>query len=142
MIEPFKRVLVGTDFSEHAERAVERAVDVATHYGAKLHLVHAWDYPAVAYPALGDMIDVLPHEQSARDQFDALVASLALRGVVVDASLRRGAACDQIVSLVGQIKADLVVVGTHGRTGIKRVALGSVAERVVRHAPVPVLTVR
>ncbi len=142
MIEPFKKVLVGTDFSEAAGRAVERAVDVAARYGAKLHLVHAWDYPAVAYAAMGTtMIDILPFEQAAREKLDALVASLADRGVTVEASLCRGVAWDQIVSLVDQVAADLLVVGTHGRTGLKRAMLGSVAERVVRHATVPVLTV-
>ncbi len=142
MIEPFKKILVATDFSECADKAMERALDVAARYGATVRVVHAWDYPAVAYAAMGTtMIDVLPFEQAAKAHLDALVASLAERGVAVEASLCRGVAWDQIVSLAEQLKADLVVVGSHGRTGIKRAVLGSVAERVVRHSTAPVLTV-
>lgn len=142
MTEPFKMILVATDFSEPAGLAVERAIDLAARYGASLRVVHAWDFPPIAYAAMGQMmVDVLPFEQAARTQLDALVKALGERGVAVESTLCQGVAWDQIVSLAKQVGADLIVVGSHGRTGVKRAVLGSVAERVVRHATVPVLTV-
>lgn len=144
MIHPFKTLLVATDFSEPAGRAVERALDVARRYGASLHLVHVWEAPLIVGGAIAgtefDWMTLL--EQAARTQLDAVVEGLRAEGVHVTSSLRSGAAWDRIVTLAGEVEADLVVVGTHGRTGLRRAVMGSVAERVVRHSPVAVLTVR
>lgn len=144
MIQPFKKVLVATDFSEPAGRAVERALDVARRYGAGLHLVHVWEAPLVVGGAIsGTEFDwITPMERSARTQLDAAVEGLRAEGVEVTSTLRSGAAWDCIVTLADEVGADLVVVGTHGRTGLRRALMGSVAERVVRHSPVAVLTVR
>lgn len=143
MVHPFTRVLVGTDFSEHATRAVDRAVDVARRYGASLHLAHVWEVPLLLDGAVaGSEIDwIAPVEHAARVQLDEAVEALAGCGVAVTSVLRCGAAWDRLVGLVDETGADLVVVGTQGRTGLRRALLGSVAERVVRLSPVPVLTV-
>lgn len=144
MIQPFKTLLVGTDFSEPAGRAAERAVDLARRYGASLHLVHVWEAPLIVGGAIAgtefDWMTLL--EQSARAQLDAAAEALRAEEVDVTSTLRSGAAWDRIVTLAGEVEADLVVVGTHGRTGLRRAVMGSVAERVVRHSPVAVLTVR
>lgn len=143
MIRPFTRVLVGTDFSDHAARAVERAVDLALRYGASLQVAHVWEVPLVVGGTLTasdyDRISIVEH--AARAQLDQAVAALDGSGVAVTALLRSGAPWDRLVTLAGETDADLVVVGTQGRTGLRRVLLGSVAERVVRLSPVPVLTV-
>lgn len=143
MVRPFTRVLVGTDFSDHAARAVERAVDVARRYGASLQVVHVWELPLVLDGAAAgaelDWISLVEH--AAREQLDAAVATLGDCGVAVTSALRCGAAWDRITDLAAETDADLVVVGTQGRTGLGRALLGSVAERVVRFSPAPVLTI-
>lgn len=143
MIEPFAKVLVATDFSEPAGRAVERALDIARRYGASLHLVHVWEAPLIVGGAIAgaDVDWSAPLEQAARARLDGQIERLREDGVEVTASLRSGTAWDRIVVLAGEVGADLVVVGTHGRTGLRRALMGSVAERVVRHSPVAVLTV-
>ena len=143
MISPFTKVLVGTDFSEPAARAVERAVDVAMRYGARLHVVHVWEVPIMAGASIASpSIDwITPIENAARAQLDEIVEGLRAGGVDVASTLCSGVAWDRIVGLVEPVGADLVVVGTHGRTGIRRAFMGSIAERVVRLSPVPVLTV-
>lgn len=143
MVEPFTKVLVGTDFSDGASRALERAVDVARRYGATLHLVHVWELPHVATSLVIDpgFEWHTPVEQAARAQLDALVERLRASRVEVSSTLLGGVAWEQIVEAIAPAGADLVVVGTHGRSGIRRALLGSVAERVVRLSPVPVLTI-
>ena len=143
MISPFTKVLVGTDFSEPAARAVERAVDVAGRYGASVHVVHVWEIPLMAGASIASpAIDwITPIETAARAQLDELVEGLRAGKVNVNSTLCSGVAWDRILSVVEQVGADLVVVGTHGRTGIRRAFMGSIAERVVRLATVPVLTV-
>jgi nucleotide-binding universal stress UspA family protein len=145
MVKPFTKVLVGTDFSDSAVRAVEMALDVATRYGATLAVVHAWDVPSLGYGGMMQApVDfITPIEQAAREQLEALAKQLraAPNAPEVEALLYQGVAWDRLLAAVDETKADLVVVGTHGRTGIRRALLGSVAERVVRLCPVPVLTV-
>lgn len=143
MLRPFTRVLVGTDFSDHAARAMDRAVDVARRYGASLMVVHVWELPLVLDGAVaGAELDwISPVEQASREQLDRAVAALGDCGVAVTSALRSGAAWDRIVDVAAETGADLVVVGTQGRTGLHRAVIGSVAERVVRFSTVPVLTV-
>jgi len=144
MISPFTKVLVGTDFSAPAGRAVERALDVAKRYGAHLHVVHVWEVPLIVGAAFVDPLNdwITPLEQAARSQLDGVVGALRAEGVAVSSTLCSGVAWDRMLGLVEEVGADLVVVGTHGRTGIARALMGSIAERVVRLSPVPVLTVR
>ncbi len=144
MIQPFKKILVATDFSEPAGRAVERACDLARRFDAALHVVHVWEAPLIVGGAIAgyDTDWVTLVEESARSRLSAVVGGLEGSGVVVTSTLCSGAAWDRIVALVPEHGADLVVVGTHGRTGLSRAFMGSVAERVVRHSPVAVLTVR
>ena len=143
MISPFTKVLVGTDFSEPASRAVERAIDVARRYEASLHLVHVWEIPlVVGGPVVGPSVDwITPIEEAARAQLNELVEGLRSGKVEVTSTLCSGVAWDRILGLIPEVGADLVVVGTHGRTGLRRALMGSIAERVVRLSPVPVLTI-
>jgi len=144
MLSPFKQVLVGTDFSAPAGLAVERALDVAKRYQARLHVVHVWEIPLVVGAAFVDPLTdwITPIEKAASTQLDAVVGGLRAEGVTVSSTLCSGVAWDRILGLVDEVGADLIVVGTHGRTGIVRALMGSIAERVVRLSPVPVLTVR
>ena len=143
MVKPFTKVLVGTDFSESAAHAVEMAVDVAVRYKAKLVVVHAWDVPTLGYGGMMQApVDfITPLEQAAHQQLEELAKELRKNHPDLEALLYQGVAWDRVLAAVDETKADLVVVGTHGRTGIRRALLGSVAECVVRLSPVPVLTV-
>lgn len=141
---PFDHLLVPTDFSPSAQCALEKAVVLAKHLGASLTLLHVIELPVYAYDVqMANPVDILTPARAAAEQ--AMTRLLAeVRAQVPGASslLRVGRTADEIVDAVRATGADLVVIGTHGRTGILHLLLGSVAEKVVRLAPVPVLSVR
>jgi nucleotide-binding universal stress UspA family protein len=144
----FTRVLLPLDGSDLAERALEPAVDLARLTGARLHLLRVVDFTRLegrglagvaleyVYPAA-----LLEAEETAAGAYlDRVRERLAARDVEADVEVRHGIASREIV---GQTRTgDLIVMATHGRGGVSRWFLGSVAEEVVRHASVPVLLVR
>lgn len=136
----FKRILVPTDFSEPSERVLALAVELATKYGAQLTLLHVWSIPSAAYAEALNW-PVLDVETAARAALDALCARIAKLYPATDAVLRKGSEWQAILDVVKEHGVDLVVMGTHGRRGVPRLLLGSIAEKVVRLSPVPVLTV-
>lgn len=137
-------VLVATDFSPPAERALEYAVALASKLGAKIHVVHAIGVPELGVPELGialasTMMDALVGKgQAALDELRDRWRDKAALGELV---LRGGDVRDVVLEVAKQLDVDLIVIGTHGRHGLGRALLGSVAEAVVRAAPCPVLTV-
>lgn len=140
-----KIILCPTDLSERAEAAVDYACELARPLGATVHLVHVMGVPMMGVPELGmamtsAAIDTLAVEQQAA--LDTLAKAKAAKCQIGQAILRTGDARDMINQTAKELGADLIVVGTHGRTGVARVLLGSVAELIVRTAPCPVLTVR
>ena len=140
-----KVILAPTDLSENAEEAVDYACELARILGAKVHLLHVIAVPVVGIPELGmaltsTMIDTMVKDNQAA--LDQLAARKAAQADIAPTILRTGDARDVINQTAKEIGADLIVVGTHGRRGVTRVLLGSVAETVVRTAPCPVLTVR
>jgi nucleotide-binding universal stress UspA family protein len=140
-----RKILVPTDFSAHAEAAAEWAVDLAEKFGAEVTLVHVYDYPTYVLPdgALLPAADVIGNLMAdIQDRFDRLKAKFAERGVALRTETRQGVPLPEIVKLARESGTDLIVMGTHGRTGIQHFLIGSVAEKVVRKAPCPVLTVR
>ena len=139
-----KTILVPTDLSEAAEAAVDYACELATQLGATVHLLHVIGIPAVGVPELGvaltsTMIDSLVAD--AQKALDELAASRRSRASIGQTILKTGDARDMIDQTADEIGAGLIVLGSHGRRGVTRVLLGSVAESVVRTAPCPVLTV-
>jgi len=143
---PIKRILVPTDFSDPAHAALKLATTFAEEFGSRLYLLHVVPEP-YAYPfgtelSTVPMNDILAQaEEAAREQLDKLVASAALPAGRVVTRVVVGTPVDQVLALVADEKIDLVVLGTHGRGLVGHLLLGSVAERVVRRSPVPVLTV-
>jgi nucleotide-binding universal stress UspA family protein len=138
-----KRIVVPHDFSDTAQCALTYALDLAEKFGAGITVVHAYEYPVLSYPEgpalTGDLVRQI---QAAAEAALAGVVSRARRpGVEIDSALRQGPAWSEILAAAKDTKADLIVIGTHGRRGLSRALLGSVAERVVRTAPCPVLTV-
>lgn len=137
----YQRILVPTDGSEGATAAVEEAVALADRFDAGVHALYVVDQ---TYPAASkwDML-VEEQEETGEAALDAIAAAGADAGVTVERHLRRGVPHEEILDAAGDYDADLVVMGTHGRTGLDRVLhTGSTTERVVRLSEIPVLTVR
>jgi universal stress protein A len=142
-----RRVLHPSDFSSASRGAFTKAVDLARDNKAELILLHV---RSLAVPMIGDgYISPQTYEDferasrsSADKQMKKLVAEAKKRGVRVRGLVGEGVAHEQIVRAARGQKADMIVMGTHGRTGMSKLFLGSVAGRVVSAAPCPVLTVR
>ena len=141
-------ILVPTDFSADSQEALSTARDFAKKFDAKIVILHAYhvDIPLMA-PPLGGVYALPPgfYEQlkaQATLQVEAAAQELAAAGVEARGIAVADPAAMAIVEYARSLSADLVVMGTRGLTGLKHVALGSVAERVVRTAPCPVLTVK
>ncbi len=139
------QILVPIDFSESAEYALASAVGLAAKLDATVHLVNAIGVPAMGAPEIGlaytaSMIDQMTTEN--QQALEALATRTRADAKVGAVLVRAGDARDVILSAAHELDVDLIVMGTHGRRGLKRALLGSIAETIVRHAPVPVLTVR
>jgi len=138
-------ILCAIDFSETSDKALEHAHSLAQKHGASLVLVHAWQLPAYALPEGAITANpqyIMEIQRQLEKSLAAAVAKLEGSGVAVSGKLGEGPAHLEVNRLAAELHADLVVIGTHGRTGLSHVLLGSTAERVVRSCPVPVLTVR
>jgi nucleotide-binding universal stress UspA family protein len=139
----FKNILVAADAGEPSKHALEVGVDLAKRFGGALTIVHAWGLPSYAYSGfeLGPFDLETPLLAAAREHLDALVAEAKKQIPEVKGLLKNGVAWREILSAIEEVNPDVVVIGTHGRRGLDRVVLGSVAEKVVRMSPVAVLTV-
>jgi nucleotide-binding universal stress UspA family protein len=133
---PVARILVATDFSLCSLSALEYAEDLARRFGAELILVHVEEI------ILGNVEPMAGVRAAAERELSQAVQRLHADGLAARSLVRTGGAADEILRAADRERADLVVVGTHGRKGFARALLGSVAERVVRGAACPVLTVR
>jgi nucleotide-binding universal stress UspA family protein len=141
-----QRILCPTDFSPIAERAFHHAVALARWYEARLVVLHAVPVP-IPVPSgrfqayAGGLNAVAGAEHHLLQALERWVAPAEEAGVQTEIHVREGNASRTIVDLAAALPADLVVIGTHGREGFQRLVLGSVAEKVLRQAPCPVLTV-
>ncbi|WP_224267956.1 universal stress protein [Haloprofundus salinisoli] len=138
----YDTILVATDGSDPSEAAVDRALDLANQYDATLHALSVVDTRVYADVDIRSepVFDLL--EAQAQETVDAVAEAGTTANVSVVTAVGHGSPASAIVDYASDHDVDVVVVGTHGRRGIRRVLLGSVAERVVRNCPVPVLTVR
>jgi nucleotide-binding universal stress UspA family protein len=142
------RILAPTDFSSHSEGSVRFACELAERLGAELHLIHVLS--DVVVPAGPDpmLISSMPPEyyreieDQSRQTLESLCAPDWPRPPRVVTEVRWGDPVDEINAYASEKGVDVIVVATHGRTGLAHVLLGSVAERIVREAPCPVLTIR
>lgn len=137
-----RRVLCPVDFSRHSDHAVRFAVDLAQKLGADVHLLHVYQLPVYALPD-GAMMAGPEFTVKVTTELQKALTELAkkLEPVKVETHLVEGVPYREIVRMTDELGADLVVAGTHGRTGLRHLLLGSVAERVVRSSKVPVITV-
>lgn len=137
------RILCPTDFSEASDHALFAAIAFAERLGAELHVMHAYQLPIFVDPdgAVLPGPDLRPQMSAdAKAALDRRAEKLG-DGVHLIEHLTEGVAYQEIDRVVEEIGADMVILGTHGRTGFKRFLLGSVSEKVVRTCPVPVITV-
>lgn len=139
-----RNILVPIDLDDSAALVLDYAVALATKLDARLHVLHN-----VPWPLLGAEIPVAVSETAmdeilARKQkvFDEFIAAHKGKLPLASATLKTGDARTVIIAAAEELHADLIVMGTHGRRGVSRLVLGSVAESVVRTAPCPVLLVR
>jgi nucleotide-binding universal stress UspA family protein len=139
----FERILVATDFSDSSQQALEYALRIAEKFGSELTLVHSWEAPNYSYATdLYLPADVTaPLERAAVARLEQAMTELKARFPRAKSLLRAGSAWEQVLEAATEVKADLIVMGTHGRRGLARALLGSVTERVVRMSRVPVLSV-
>jgi len=146
----YARILVPLDGSKLAERALPAAAELAQLMGVPLHLVSVVDPTQLDLLGYGSFATALAQgallpfisdeEAAARAYLDRMTARVAEQGLVASGEVRHGIAAHAIVALAQP--GDLIVMGTHGRGGVARWFLGSVAEEVVRHASVPLLLIR
>jgi len=141
-------LLVPVDFSEESRRALAWAFDYAQRAPCDVHLMHVFEQRVAAadfssgHEAVDD--EIADVERAAREELDQMAPSEAERQAVghISRHFTNGSPAEEIVNTAGSIGADLIVVGTHGRTGFRRAVIGSVAERVVRNAPCTVVCVK
>ncbi|HXT21887.1 MAG TPA: universal stress protein [Thermoanaerobaculia bacterium] len=140
-----RHALLPTDFSHDAEAAAHAVRTLFGGDGARLTLLHAYHLP-IEYTAYGTIPTSIPFHADvaavADEKLAEAAAALAGEGVTVNTTAKEGYPPEVIVETARELEADLVAMGTHGRTGLRHLLLGSNAERVIEHAPCPVLTVR
>jgi nucleotide-binding universal stress UspA family protein len=134
-------IVVAVDFEAASDKALALASELAERLGCELALVHVYQLPIYTYPGLEP--GVLPAYQSevtaaAKRALDALAGKHGVKR----AYLRQGDPATEVLAALDELRPKLAVVGTHGRRGLSHLLLGSVAEKIVRRATVPVVTVR
>ena len=142
----FRRILVPLDFSGQSRQALSCAVPLARKYGARISLVHVVQPPVIIQSTPGggiavpvDTTKLIIGARIHLEQLAQLLLPDSLRGEIM---VCEGNPAHEVVTAAAQLRADLIVLSTIGRSGLKRVLLGSTAERILRHAHCPVLTVR
>jgi nucleotide-binding universal stress UspA family protein len=139
-----KRLLVPIDFTDTGDRALDYAIELAAKVGADITVMHAYELPIYGFPD-GAMIataEVATRVSTAAQKaLDNAVDTRKDRGVQLTALLRDGVPWEEIVNVANELQVDMIVIGTHGRRGLSRVLLGSVAENVIRTSTRPVLTI-
>lgn len=142
----FSKILVPVDFSEYTDDIVKYATEIAQKFGSAIHLIHVipnMDYftPYESFMAAENMVTVQKGVEAEVQQDIEKVASTIV-GIPVTKAIRTGVSFVEIIEYVKSEHIDLVIMATHGRGGLEHIIIGSVAEKVVRKSPCPVLTIR
>ncbi|HWN96047.1 MAG TPA: universal stress protein [Methylomirabilota bacterium] len=142
----FRTILVPVDFSKCSRASLDYARQFAAQHGSELILLHVVEpiaYPTeLGFPSLGAIPPHSDYERAGRKHLAQWHKEMAGSGAKVNAKLRVGQPYFEITRAAKELAVDLIIISTHGHTGLKHVFLGSTAERVVRHAECPVLTLR
>jgi nucleotide-binding universal stress UspA family protein len=141
-----RTIVCAVDFSEYSDHALRYGVHLAQVFEADLKLVHVVELPFLPSYSLAGVPDLsLPVdeiEEGARANMQEMLERVRAEHERTEGQVRTGSAFLEIITYARETEADLIVVGTHGRTGLRHMIMGSVAEKVVRKAPCPVLSVR
>lgn len=142
----YKNVLVPLDGSAIATSAIEHAVKLVEPVVGRVVLLCVVETPPMQMEGYGEVLGTMDIEQKLRESYEAMLkeesAKLAHKGIMVETLIRDGLAHEEIAGVCAEMDIDVVVMTTHGRTGIAHWIMGSVAERVVRIAPCSVMIVR
>ncbi len=136
----WKRILLASDGSRHCRPAIEKAVDFARSYGGRLHALSVVDVPDELYAEAPSLVDKLV--KKAKEYVEKAKTDAGLSGVETETHVREGESYEVILKLAGEVNAELIIMGSHGRTGISRLLMGSVTEGVIGHSRCPVLIVK
>jgi universal stress protein A len=147
---PYDKILVPIDFSEHSRKTVAYAMKTAFRHNSTIYLLHVFQIPDYVVTTFArrrqNSAEVQSHidaaEQEARETLETYADELSKKGFKVQPYLRVGYPFDEIVLMANHFDVDLIIIGSHGRGAISRLLVGSTAERVVEHAPCPVLVVK
>jgi nucleotide-binding universal stress UspA family protein len=144
MNTPVRRLVVPTDFSETADKALARAIELARALPAQISLIHVHS-PVMMLPPPIDMVSLSTVFPNALEKMTEALETRAARvreaGITCDVELMEGSAHVEIVAFAEKVGAELIVIGTHGRGGLAHAVLGSVTERVIHRATSPILVV-
>jgi nucleotide-binding universal stress UspA family protein len=137
----FENILYATDFSSHSAAALPYALSIARKYGSKVFAVHVISLSP--FPNSAPTLALQAIAAQAVREAKAAIAHLEprLKGVSHEAIIRKGELLEQLSAIIAEKRIDLIVAGTRGRTGVSKVLMGSIAEKIFRQAPCPVLTV-
>jgi nucleotide-binding universal stress UspA family protein len=136
----WQKILIATDGSKYSEAATEKAIDFAVSYGGELIILSVVDVPAEFYGESPEAWDNLVVK--AQTYADKAKQRAEASGIKAQAFVREAETWQTIVDMADEKKADTIIMGSHGRTGLKRLLMGSVTEKVIGHAPCPVLVVK
>lgn len=138
-MKKIKRIFIATDFSDTSKEAFNQAVQLARQTDATLllaHVIEPIDMAASHLEPIGF------HELRLQQRLDRIVQPMREEGLLVETHLLKGDPAAEIIKAAGDLQCDLIVIGMHGRTGVQRLLMGSVTERVLRASPVPIVAVR
>ncbi len=142
-----KQILCPVDFSDYSDYAMRYAALLALKFEARLTLLHV--VAPIMVPLPGDALvppmrqaDIADIADACKERLSKTAGDLNASGVAVECRVANGVPYIEIIRVAEELHADMIVMGTHGRTGLAHMMIGSVAERVVRKAPCPVLTVK
>jgi nucleotide-binding universal stress UspA family protein len=140
----YQRILCPIDFSDISNHVFKIAIDLAEQFKADLYVIHVYQYPASAFP---EGIYFAPDDMGTKIQgllltrLEEFVNTSSTSKINITSNLCEGIPDVEIINSADEINADMIVMGSHGRTGLSHVLLGSVAERVIRTSNIPVLSV-
>lgn len=141
----YNRILVPVDFSDASVEAIKAAIELALELNAELQVIHICQMHAsdLLEGSMGDAITIESQSVSeAKKNLDEFIKNHVSNGISVSTSISTGDPHNEINQAAKELNADMIVMGTHGRTGLSHLVMGSVAENVLRHATVPVMSIR
>jgi len=136
----WKKIVLATDGSKHSAKAMERAISFAKSYGGELRVISVVDVPTEFYAEAPQAVDDLVRK--AKGYVADVKKQAEAEGVKAETFVGEAEADEAITNLAKEQNADMIIIGSHGRTGLRRLLMGSVAEKVIGYAPCPVLVVK